>query len=451
MAGYQDFVHLDYKPKSTDLLVSFRVRVPFWEPAKTSIGAVASESSVGTWAENVAGLKYAHVQKVAAKVYEIKKEGVDYWIKVAYPEDHFELGNMSQILASIAGNVFGMKAVNDLRLQDIRWTKNLMKSFLGPQFGTYGIKKLFGAKDRPVMLSVAKPKVGMTTDEHCEIGRQIWMGGLDLLKDDENLTGQKFNPFARRVEKALKIRNQVEKITGERKSYLINVTHSDFKEMERRAKFVKKMGGEYVMLDIITAGWTAVHSLRNLCEDLGLAIHAHRAFHGAFTRNPLHGFSMLAVAEVSRLLGVDQLHIGTAGVGKLVGGREEVVEIEEHIAEPPRVLGEARRHYSSQKVPSNPQLHTLGQDWLDIKPVLPVSSGGLHPGVVPDVLDRLGVDIALQIGGGIHGHPQGSYAGAKAMRDAVEAYLDGVSLEEAAKKSLALKSALRQWGRTAVR
>ena len=93
----------------------------------------------------------------------------------------------------------------------------------------------------------------------------------------------------------------------------------------------------------------------------------------------------------------------------------------------------------------------MGQDWLNIKPVLPVSSGGLHPGVVPDVLERLGVDIALQIGGGIHGHPHGSYAGAKAMRDAVEACLDGVSLEDAARHSLELKTALNLWGTSSVR
>lgn len=447
MAGYEDFIHLDYKPKKTDLLVSFRVRVPRWETFKRAIGAVASESSVGTWAETVTGLKYAHVQRVAAKVYEIKKEGRDYWTKIAYPQDHFEMGNMSQILASIAGNVFGMKAVESLRLQDIRWPRKIMKSFPGPQFGIDGIrKKIFKVKERPLMLSVAKPKVGMTTDEHCEIGREIWLGGLDLLKDDENLSNQRFNPFERRVRKALKIRDHIERLTGEKKSYLINVTHSDYKEMERRARLVADLGWEYAMIDIVTTGFTAVHSIRELCGDLGLAIHAHRAMHGAFTRDPFQGFSMLALGEVARLLGVDQLHIGTAGVGKLVGGREEVVEIEEHIAEPPHPLGYFRAHIATQKVPPNPKLHTLGEDWLDIKPILPVTSGGIHPGIIPVILDRIGIDVAVQLGGGVHGHPGGSYAGAKAMREAIDAYMDRVSLEEKAKTSKELRQALDLWG-----
>jgi len=447
VAGYEDFVHLDYRPKKTDLLVSFRVRVPKWETVKRAVGAIASESSVGTWAATVAGLKYEHVKRVAAKVYEIKRDGRDYWVKIAYPQDHFEMGNMSQILASVAGNVFGMKAVESLRLQDIRWPKKIMKSFPGPQFGIDGIrKKIFKVKERPLMLSVPKPKVGMTTKEHCDIGYKIWMGGLDLLKDDENLADQKFNRFADRVTLALKIRNVVEKKTGEKKSYLINITHSDFREMERRAKLVANLGWEYVMVDVVATGFTAVHSIRNLCGDLGLAIHAHRAMHGAFTRHPLQGFSMLALGEVVRLLGVDQLHIGTAGVGKLVGGREEVVEIEEHIAEPPHLLGQMRNHVSTQKVAPNPHLHTLGENWLDVKPLLPVTSGGIHPGIIAPILDRIGVDVAVQLGGGIHGHPGGSYAGAVAMRDAVEAYMDGISVDEKAKTSKELRQALDLWG-----
>jgi ribulose-bisphosphate carboxylase large chain len=449
MSGYTDFIHLEYKPKPSDLIVQFRARVPRWEKNyKRSLGAIASESSVGTWAESVAGLRYKHVQNVAGKVYDVKKQGKDFWLKVAYPQDHFELGNMSQILASVAGNVFGMKAVDSLRIEDIKWPAKIMKSFPGPQFGIDGIRKIFNVKKRPLMLSVPKPKVGMTTAEHCEIGRQIWLGGLDLLKDDENLTSQKFNPFERRVRKALKIRDQCEKKTGDKKSYLINITHSDFNEMVRRAKFVAKEGGEYVMIDIVTTGFTAVQSIRELCGDLGLAIHAHRAMHAAFTRNHLQGFSMLALGEVSRLLGVDQLHIGTAGVGKLVGSKAEVEEIEEHIAEPPHFIHQTRDHIQSNKVLPNPKLHTLGEDWLNIKPVFPVSSGGVHPGIIPDICQRMGVDIMLQIGGGIHGHPKGSYAGAKAMRDAVEAYMDEISVEERAETSPELAQALKQWGHT---
>lgn len=447
IGDYEGFIHLGYKPKSTDVIASFHIKVPKWETWQRAVGAVASESSVGTWAKLVA-LKYAHVQKVAAKVFEINKNG---WVKIAYPEDHFEAGNMSQILASIAGNVFGMKAVDALRLQDIRWTKKIIKSFSGPQFGIEGVRKIFGVKNRPLMLSVPKPKVGMTTEEHAKIGFDIWTGGLDLLKDDENLTNQYFNPFEKRVKLTLKMRDRAEKITGEKKSYLINITSPNMKEMIRRAKFVADNNGEYVMIDIITSGWTALATLRDECEDLGLAIHAHRAMHGAMTRVPDHGFSMICVAEVARLLGVDQLHIGTAGVGKLVGSKEEVLKIQEHIVE--RQIEEtgdntkqSHQHISRNIILENSKLHTLGENWYNMKPVFPVSSGGLHPGIVGAVLDRIGTNVMLQLGGGVHGHPKGSYYGAKAMRQAVEAYMDGEDVDEKAKHCSELAAAIKQWG-----
>lgn len=433
MAGYEDFVHLNYRPKPTDLLVSFRVKVPSWEKPKRAFGAVASESSVGTWA-GVAAIQYDHVQEVAAKVYSIEQHGSDAWIKIAYPQDHFEHDNMAQILASIAGNVFGMKAVDGLRLQDIRWPKAIVKKYPGPQFGIKGIRKIFDAQKRPLMLSVPKPKVGMTTAEHADIGYQIWSGGLDLLKDDENLSNQKFNPFERRVKASLKLRNKAEKITGEKKSYLINVTSGSTEEMIRRAKFVAKEGGEYVMVDVITSGWTAVRSLRNACDDLGLAMHAHRAMHGAFTRDQGHGFSMVAVSEIARLEGLDQLHVGTK-IGKLVSPEEEVLELQDKLTLP--------------VTKANPKHHYFEQDWYGKKSVFPVSSGGLHPGLIPEIMQIFGTtDVMLQIGGGIHGHPNGSHAGALAMRAAVEAYLDHETLEEKAKSVPALAVAMKTWGRS---
>ena len=432
MAGYEDFIDMNYKPDSHDVIASFRVKVPKWSSAKRAWGAVAAESSVGTWSP-MAAMNYKNVKAVAAKVFEAKGE----WIKIAYPEEHFEEGNMSQILASIAGNVFGMKAVDALRLEDIQFTKKIVKSFPGPQFGKKGIRNIFKVYDRPLMLSVAKPKVGLTTAQHVEVGRQIWEGGLDLLKDDENLSNQAFNPFEKRVRESLKVRDKIEKKTGEKKSYLINITGPNVKEMEKRAKFIKNEGGEYAMIDIITTGWAAVSSVREICQDLGLAMHAHRAMHGAMTRNPHQGFSMECVASCARLLGVDQLHIGTANIGKLVGSAAEVLELEDEI--------------TSEHNKENKPLHCLEQEWFGIKPVFPVSSGGLHPLLVDKVMYKLGTDIMLQIGGGIHGHPNGSYAGARAMREAVEAYLAGIDLAVAAKKCPELKVALDYWGRKGTR
>ncbi|MBU0636318.1 type III ribulose-bisphosphate carboxylase [Candidatus Micrarchaeota archaeon] len=422
---YENFVDLQYKPSKNELVCSFYIEPAKGHSAKRAAGAVAAESSVGTWT-NVKGLGLKHVQKIAATVFDIKGN----WVKIAYPLNNFELGNMSQIYSSIAGNIFGMKAVNNLRLVDVQWPAKLRNSFPGPQFGIKGMRKKFKIKKRPFLVCVPKPKVGMTSKEHAKIGWQVWTGGVDLLKDDENLASQPFNKFENRVQESMKQAHKAEHQTGEQKAGLFNVT-APGKELYKRASLVAKYNNPYVMVDLLTVGWSGVQGLREHCQDLKLGLYAHRAFHAAFTRNPKHGVSMLVVAETARLIGVDNIHIGT-GVGKLVGSKKEVKTIQENSVR--------------QKIRENKTEHLLKTEWGNIKPVIPVSSGGLHPGSVPEVMSFLGKDIGIQIGGGIHGHPNGSHDGAVAARSAVEAVMQGKSLKEKAKQIPELRVALETWG-----
>ncbi|MGC8710699.1 MAG: type III ribulose-bisphosphate carboxylase [Candidatus Micrarchaeia archaeon] len=421
---YTDFVDLKYKPSDSDIICLFRVEPAKGISIKEAIGRVASESSNGTWAE-LTTLK-EHIRDIRARAFSIRGN----YVKVAYPIELFEFGSVPQLMSSVAGNIFGMKALKNLRLEDITFPEIYLKHFKGPQFGIDGVfGKIFKMKNRrPLLAHVPKPKVGMYTSEHANVAKNAWLGGVDLLKDDENLTSQGFNTFDNRMKLMFKYRDFAEKETGEKKSYLANIT-AETNEMIRRAKLVKDLGGEYVMVDILTAGWSGLQTVRDACEDLGLAIHAHRAFHAAFTRNPKHGMSMLVVAKLARLIGVDQIHIGTV-VGKLKGSRREVVDLD---------IEETMQHIQEHK-------DVLTEDWHSIKPVVPVSSGGLHPGLVPYVMKLLGNSIVIQAGGGIDGHPKGVKQGAMAMRQAIEATMQGEELNEYAKNHAALKSALDYWG-----
>ncbi len=411
MPGYEGFVDLKYKPKEDDLIATFTIEPAKGVSMKIAAGAVAGESSVGTWTE----LKTmrSHIDKIKGRCFEINRGGK---IRVAYPSVLFEQGNMPQIWSSIAGNIFGMKVVKNIRLETVDWPPEIRDSFLGPKFGIKGVRDIFKVYDRPITASVPKPKIGMTTKEHAEIAYEIWMGGFDLVKDDENLSSQSFNRFKDRVIETMKMRDKAEQETGERKSYLINIT-AETKEMLARAKFVRDFGNEYVMADILTVGWAGLQTVRDDCDDLNLAIHGHRAFHAAFTRNKKHGASMKFVAETARLIGVDQLHIGTV-IGKLESPKEEVFGLNKRLKE----------------------------NWGRIKDVLPTCSGGLHPGLLPPLIKWLSKDIAIQVGGGIHGHPNGTRAGAKAAMAAIQAGIENESLPEAAKRSRELAIAIKKWG-----
>jgi ribulose-bisphosphate carboxylase large chain len=126
---------------------------------------------------------------------------------------------------------------------------------------------------------------------------------------------------------------------------------------------------------------------------------------------------MLALTRTYRLIGVDQLHTGTV-VGKMDGSAADVLACNRALTE------------------------KMGK----IKTAFPVASGGLNPLQVPALMKILGKDIIIQAGGGIHGHPLGTVAGATAMREAVDAVMNGIPLKEAELESIELSEASRKWG-----
>ena len=365
-------------------------------------GGVAAESSVGTWTD--IGLEEKRIwDTLHAKVIEMDESTKK--IRIAYPLDLFEAGNLPQLLSSITGNVFGLKEITGLRLEDLEFPESYVTSYPGPALGIEGIRKFTDVHDRPLLGSIIKPKLGLTSAQHTEACMQVWNNGLDLVKDDENLTSMTFDNFYTRVD-------EVTRRMPPNKIHAFNITAS-YEEMLKRANYVRDHHANCLMVDVLTAGFSGLCGIRN--RNFGLMIHGHRAMHAAFTRSRQFGISMLVIAKLSRLSGVDSLHTGTV-VGKMEGGKEEVVAIN----------------------------NFLRSEWYGLKTVLPTASGGLHPGHIPDLVSILGKDMLFNFGGGIHGHPDGSAAGAKAIVQSLTATLSGTPLSEA-KDSPELQRALEKW------
>ncbi len=417
-----NFINQDYSPSEDDLICLFRVEPGQGKSFKEVANHVAKESSVGTWTHLATVNERA--DRIKARVFELDRP----YIKVAYPPELFELDNIPQIMSSIAGNIFGMKAVKNLRLTDIRFPEKMIERYEGPKYGIQGVRDLLDVPERPLQGTIVKPKLGLDAEGHAHVTEESWKGGCDVVKDDENLTSQPFNQFEERLTKTLEARDRAREETGEEKVYMCNTTAA-LSEMMERAELIKDMGGRYMMIDVVTSGFSALQEMRRNGPDL--VIHAHRAMHAAMTRNKKHGITMQSLAEIYRLIGVDQLHIGTA-VGKMEGGKDVVTWIEENI--------------EKQSISSSYNERELGQEWRDIKPVFAVSSGGLQPGHVDPLVEFMGKEIIIQAGGGIHGHPDGSRAGAKAMRQAINAKMKEKDPWEYAEDNEELKKALEQWG-----
>nr|VDD89187.1 RuBisCO long chain, Form III-b [uncultured archaeon] len=420
---YSEFVNSSYKPSRDELIALF-----YFEPAKgisvnEAMGRIASESSTGTW--TTLFKLPDRMNKLKAHAYH--KDG--NFVKVAYPFDLWEPGNCPQLLSGIGGNIFGMKALDNLRLFDIQFPKKYLYSFKGPRHGIQGIRKMMKVYKRPMLGAVPKPKIGFSDVEHANIGYETWMGGFDFVKDDENLTSTKFNNFDKRVKLLAKLRDKAEHATGDNKDAYINIT-SETEKMKKRAKILHNYGFRHAMIDVVVSGYSAVQTLRDVLGDYNMAIHAHRAMHSMFDRNVKHGMSMYMLAKLMRMIGVDQIHAGTV-VGKLVGTADEVRNISDTLRE--------------NKVTEKKNLRFY-QDWHGLKQAFPVTSGGLHPGLVPELIKLFGDECVMLVSGGIHGHPKGTRAGAMATRQAIDAVHEGESLKEHAKYNRELREALDKWG-----
>lgn len=418
-----EYIDLKYEPRKEELICYYIVSPKSPNSIESVSSQIAAESSIGTWTD-ISTLTQTIRKKLSPHVYSIEKtNSKTYRIRIAYPQELFEPGNIPQLLSAIAGNIFGMKILNSLRLENIYFPQKYIESFKGPLYGINGLRTITAVYKRPFVGTIIKPKVGLNPTEHAKVAYEAWLGGMDIVKDDENLTNMPFNKFKERVKKTLALKRKAEQKTGEKKLYLANITSETF-EMLKRLEYVKSLGGEAIMIDILTAGFGALQTVRS--HSKGLIIHAHRAMHAALTRSPKHGISMLVIAKISRLVGVDLLHIGTA-VGKMEGPESEVKIVFNEI--------------EADKI----ELESLKENWSAIKPTLAVSSGGLHPGHIPALYRIFGINAVYQFGGGCHGHPKGTLSGAKAIRQALDATLNRVKLKDYAISHVELSQAIKRW------
>lgn len=430
MYGGYEYIDLNYVPKKTDFLVLI------WVKGKRKfdelVEGVAAESSVGTWTK-IATMNKKVFSEYRARVYDIKKVS-DYagFAYLAYPYEHFDDRNLLQFFASVFGNVYGLKELDELYMIDLYIPIKYQRLFDGPKFGIKGIRRMLGTlkSKRPHVGTIVKPKVGLAPKEFAKVAYDAWANGLDLVKDDENLVNQKFCPWQERFELTNQARDKAETKTGELKVYATNITDIDIHKMYERIDIVNEQGNKLVMLDVFILGFALTKKIVEYAHKKGLAVHAHRAGYAAMHRGK-YGYDFRILAKIYRLLGVDQLHIGT-GVGKMEGSPIYIRKLHEIL---------------TSNVKSLEYLGFFEQKWHeDIKEVFPVASGGLDAGKVEGIVEVHGKDVVIQAGGGVHGHPKGTKAGAKSMRDAVEAIAKGVSLKEYAKKSDELNIALKHFG-----
>lgn len=385
--------------------------------------AIAIEQSTGTWTavpEETHAVKEQSIARVIG-VHEIPdyEDRVPpevttrkFLIQIAYPTINIG-GQIPELLTTLFGNI---SMIGRFKLIDVLFPKSFVENFPGPRFGIEGVRRCLSVFDRPLLVGMYKPCVGASPKTLGKMFFEMALGGIDAVKDDELLADPKFCTVEARLDESLKAKERAKKETGREVLYTVNITDSPNK-MYKKALKVIKMGGNGLMVNTFTVGYAA---LGDLASDpaITVPILTHPAFAGSYYEAPLNGVaSNVILGKLPRLAGSDMI-IYPSPYGKVPLVRERAVRV----------------------------AHGLTSPFYHLKRTFPGPAAGMHPGLVPQMMEDYGVDVMFGAGGGIHGHPQGTIAGCKAFHQAFEATLAGIPLREAAKKHKELKAALDRWG-----
>jgi ribulose-bisphosphate carboxylase large chain len=402
--GYWD---PDYEPLDSDVIALFRITPQDGVDAVEAAAAVAGESSTATWTV-VWTDRLTACDRYRAKAYRVEPvPGApgQYFSYIAYNLDLFEEGSIANLTASIIGNVFGFKPLKALRLEDMRIPVAYLKTFQGPPTGIVVERERLDKFGRPLLGATTKPKLGLSGKNYGRVVYEALKGGLDFVKDDENINSQPFMHWRDRFLYCMEAVNKAAAATGEVKGHYLNVTAGTMEDMYERADFAKELGSCIVMIDLVI-GYTAIQSMAKWARRNDMILHLHRAGHSTYTRQKSHGVSFRVIAKWMRMAGVDHIHAGTV-VGKLEGDPNVIKGI----------YSNCRDSFTQRNLEHGV---FFDQDWAGLRKVMPVASGGIHAGQMHQLISYLGEDVVLQFGGGTIGHPQGIQAGATANRVALE-------------------------------
>ncbi len=410
------------KIKDEDYIIAtYYVELMQNESIVKKASAFAVGQTLGTWIP-VPGIDDAmrerHMGKVV-NIYDIPPADLEvsgdekrkYLIQIAFPIENF--GNQfPMMMTTLVGNDASTSI--QTKLVDVQFPQKFTAGFGGPKYGIEGIRKLSDVKNRPLLLNMIKPCTGITPEAGAGIFYETALGGVDLIKDDELLGNPAFSEVSKRVKEYKKAARRAFEATGHKTLYVVNITDR-VGNMLNNAKNAVDLGADAIMINYSAVGYDV---LNYISESIDIPILGHYAGAGLFYESGFSGISShLVTGKFPRLAGADMVVINTPYGGS---------------------------NLKHQKYLSTVQQLTL--PFYDLKPVFPAVGGGVHPGMVERYMSDLGADIILASGGAVQGHPMGAAAGAKAMRQAMDAVVEGIKMEDAANRHEELKCALDLWG-----
>src|SRR5262245_24364719 len=325
--------------------------------------------------------------------------------------------NLPTLVSTVQGNLYELAQFSGLKLMDLEVPPSFVGHYPGPRFGVDGTRRLTGVHGRPLLGTIIKPSVGLSPRQPAELVATLAAAGVDFVKDDELMADPPHSPFDERVVAVMRVLRDHADRTGKMVMYAFNVS-DEMDAMLRHYDAVVAAGGTAVMVSLNSVGLSGV---KRLCDRGALAVHGHRNGWGMLNRHPLLGIDFPAYQKLWRLAGVDHIHVN--GLENKFWEPDDSVVRSIQACLKPMPGGHA---------------------------ILPVISSGQWGGQAPLTYRRTRtVDVLYLAGGGIMAHPDGPAGGVKALRQAWEAAVAGLSLEEAAAKYPELAKSVAKFGRKA--
>ena len=324
--------------------------------------------------------------------------------------------NLPTLVSTIQGNLYELSQFSGLKLMDLAVPDSFATVFKGPRFGVVGTRRLMGVQDRPLIGTIVKPSIGLTPDQTAGLAKTLAEAGIDFMKDDELMANPPHSPFVERAEAVMRVLNAHADRTGKMVMYAFNVS-GEIDEMLRHYDLVQKLGGTGAMVSLNSVGLSAV---MKLCDQGELSIHGHRNGWGALNRHPYLGVEFPAYQTIWRLAGVDQLHVN--------GIANKFWETDDSVVR---------------------SIQACQRPLLGGMYALPVVSSGQWGGQAPETWRRTKTrDLLYMAGGGIMAHPGGPSAGVAALRQAWEAAVSEIPLDEYAQRHVELRQSIEKFGKS---
>lgn len=320
--------------------------------------------------------------------------------------------SLPNLMATMAGNLYELRPVKSLRLLDFDLPRAFADAYPGPAFGIAGTRALTGVPQAPLIGTIIKPSVGLSAADTAAMVEQLCAAGIDFIKDDELQADGPACPFDERVRLCMQVIRKHAERSGRKVMYAFNLT-GELDEMRRRHDLVMAEGGTAVMLSLNSVGMSGFNAFRRHTQ---LPIHAHRNGWGYLQT----GWSYVAWQKLWRLAGVDHMHVN--GIANKFQEDDD------------SVIASAR---------------ACLQPLFSHKPcaVMPVFSSGQTVMQAEPTWQRLqSPDLIFLAGGGLFAHPGGIASGVNALRQAWDAAMAGVPLQQAATSHRELREAIATFG-----